>query len=169
MKIEIVKGVREDTLTATRDDGSVARCTFPKKGPIPHDAVHFYVERTFGFRRGFWGMVAGGVSPDDVGAIASAAGHASASKAHMPEEEIVELLQAERLVECFEAEIWGGPAELETLQDVADAGFAQSFVASVPLDQTRVDTVRSGLSDFSAAWMSLKTGHSLTLDWREAG
>ena len=114
-------------------------------------------------------MVAGGVSPDDVGAIASAAGHASASKAHMPEEEIVELLQAERLVECFEAEIWGGPAELETLQDVADAGFAQSFVASVPLDQTRVDTVRSGLSDFSAAWMSLKTGHSLTLDWREAG
>lgn len=169
MKIEIVKGLRDDTLTATRDDGSVARCTFPKKGPIPHDAVHFFVERAFGFRRGFWGMVAGGVSPDDVGAIASAAGHASASKAHVPGEEIVELLQAERLVECFEAEIWGGPAELGTLQSVADAGFAQSFVASVPLDQARVETVRSGLSGFSAAWMTLKTGQSLMLDWSEAG
>ncbi|WP_341197408.1 hypothetical protein [Hyphomonas chukchiensis] len=168
MKIEIVKGTREDRLTATRDDGSVAQCTFPKKGPVPHDAVHFFVERTFGFRRGFWGMVAGGVSPDDVGAIASAAGHASASKAHVPGEEIVELLQAERLVECFEAEIWGGPAELGTLQGVADAGFAQSFVPSVSLDQARVDAVRSGLSDFSAAWKALETGQSMRLDWREA-
>lgn len=46
--------------------------------------------------------------------LAKAAGHASASRARVPVNSIVELLQAERLVECFEAELWGGASDGDT-------------------------------------------------------
>src|SRR3954453_22084071 len=108
MQITITKGERGDRIDAIRADGSSVTTTFPHKGPIPHDAVHFYVESELGLDRGFWGMVASGKHPEEVQDIAKAGGHASASRGRAPDADIIELIQAERAVECFEADLWSG-------------------------------------------------------------
>ena len=46
MRVTIFKGQTDDRIEVRRDDGSVAESRFPKKGPVPHDAVHWIVEET---------------------------------------------------------------------------------------------------------------------------
>ena len=93
MKIVITKGRGSDAIAITRADGTRADTTLSQKGPVPHDAVHWFVERAFALDRGFWGMVAAGNHPEAVAGIAKDAGHASASRNRVPDASIVELLQ----------------------------------------------------------------------------
>jgi len=167
MRIEIVKGTRDDAVHVTRADGARAATRFPKKGPVPHDGVHVIIERALGMRRAFWGHVASGKHPEEIAALAAAAGHPSAKRAKAPDAAIVEMIQAERLVECFEAEIWGGPGELSVLQSVADAAMAQSLVPSVALSEAAVARIRADLADFTSTWRAMKTGETMRFDWPE--
>ncbi len=57
MEITITKGQGEDRIAIVHADGRRMDTTFPKKGFIPHDAVHLFVERELGLRQAFWGMV----------------------------------------------------------------------------------------------------------------
>ncbi|MCW1402199.1 hypothetical protein OKA06_07605 [Novosphingobium sp. MW5] len=93
MRIEITKGEKDDAIAVTRDDGSTAFTGFPKKGPVPHDGVHFFVEQELGLARGFWGMVSAGHHPEELAELAKAAGHASAKRFGDPDPAIIELLQ----------------------------------------------------------------------------
>lgn len=165
MRIEVTKGRSDDAIRIIRDDGLVAETRFPKKGPFPHDLVHAVVEDVLGLKAAFWGMIANGRHPDEIQALANAMGHASASKAHAPDPGIIQLIQAERLVECFEAEIWGGPAALDSLQSVADAAFAQSLVPRVELTAETVAEIRQRLAELQTDWMPLREGGTLTVDW----
>ncbi|MDP3458249.1 MAG: hypothetical protein Q8S09_03145 [Hyphomonas sp.] len=165
MRIEITKGKAEDFIRVTREDGTIAETRFPKKGPFPHDLVHAVVEDELGFRSAFWGMIAGGRHPEEIGALAASLGHASAAKAHDPDPSIIELIQAERLVECFEAEIWGGPAALEDLQAVADAAFSASRVPRVVLAPEKVTAIRERLAAFGRDWNGLPISGTLRCDW----
>jgi hypothetical protein len=79
LQITITKGAKTDWVEIARPDGAPTHFEFPKKGPVPHDAVHLFVETALGLTRGFWGMVADGGAPADIQDIAKAAGHASAS------------------------------------------------------------------------------------------
>src|SRR5437016_10106782 len=114
MEIRITKGTTSDRVEVRRSDGSRADTNFPKKGPIPHDVVHFFVESELGVVEGFWGMVASGRHPEEIQDVAKAAGHASASRASAPDPSIVPIVQAERIVECFEADLWGGGGDSQT-------------------------------------------------------
>ena len=165
MRIDIAKGTADDAIAITRADGSRAETRFPKKGPIPHDGVHVIVERALGFRRAFWGHVAGGRHPEEIAKLASEAGHPSAKRAREPDAAIVEMIQAERLVECFGAEVWGGPSALDVLQSVADAAMGQSKAPPVELTPAAVARIREDLGAFSTAWRALKVGESFSFDW----
>lgn len=165
MRIEITKGKTEDFIRITRANGAVAETRFPKKGPFPHDLVHVVVEDALELKQGFWGTIAGGRHPEDIQALAAALGHASASKAEVPDPSIIELIQAERLVECFEAEIWGGPAALEDLQSVADAAFSQSRVPRIVLTEAGVAAIRDRLARLSAEWTALPVGGKIACAW----
>lgn len=156
--IELTKGEREDATIVTRADGSTARFTFPKKGPIPHDCVHLIVEEALGFSRGFWGMIADGAAPEEVQRIAKAGGHASATRAQTPDPSIVQLIQAERLVECFEADFWGAPADLDTFRSVAAAGCAASFVPAPPLTDEAITAIRERIAQFATDWIAAPVG-----------
>jgi hypothetical protein len=167
MQITITKGASADSVTVERADGSRAGFGFPKKGPYPHDAYHFFVERELGMAAGFWGLVAGGMAPDDVQAMALAGGHASAKRAEVPDAAIVQLIQAERLVECFEAASWSGGADDASMMAMAEPGWAAGHVpppAGVP---ERLGMIRDGLDPFLAAWSALPEGGALTLEWPE--
>lgn len=167
MRIEITKDLKDDAIRIIRDDGSVAETRFPKKGPVPHDGVHAIVERGFGLKHAFWGLVAGGRHPEEIAAFSASLGHASAKRADVPGAAIVELVQSERLVECFEAEIWGGETELALLQDVADAAMAQSKAPRIALDANVIADVRRKLAAMTADWRAMKAGETMAFDWPE--
>lgn len=165
MEITITKGRLLDQIAITRADGSSAATTFPKKGPVPHDAVHWFVERALGLRQGFWGMVAGGLHPEAIAELAKAAGHASAKRAEVPEAAIVELLQAERLVECFEADLWGGGGAAADLIAVAETACGYSHVSLPALDMVAVERIREDLGQFARDWTAAPQGYVTVLEW----
>ena len=166
MRIEITKGHRDDAIRIIRADGSMAATRFPKKGPVPHDAVHYFVERGLGLDDAFWGKIAAGAHPEELAALAKAAGHASASRAGDPDASIVELLQAERLVEGFEAELWSGGDNDDALLAMVEAGCAASHVPLPVFDRSALGAARTALHAFAAEWVAAPVGHVVRLDWR---
>jgi hypothetical protein len=168
MQIEIIRGDKQDDIRIMRDDGSNAHTTFPKKGFFPHDAVHVVVEEELGLKNAFWGMIAQGRHPEEIAALAKDAGHASAKRAREPDPSIIELLQAERIVECFEAELWGAPSDLETLQGIIDAACASSFVPTIKLDEKIVATIRARLLALSKDWSATAIGGKMSFSWLAA-
>lgn len=153
MRVEITKGDRFDTIAIRRDDGSAAETRFPKKGPLPHDGIHYIVEDVLGLSDAFWGKVAGGRHPEDIQDLAKAAGHASAKRAQPPGPDIVELLQAERLVECVEARAWDAePGDPQTFISVAEAACHASHVSPPPLNVRVIAQLDDRVAALSAEW-----------------
>lgn len=168
MRIRITKCAREDRIDVERADGSSLTSSFPHKGPIPHDAVHFHVELGFGITDGFWGKVAAGYYPDEIAALARAAGHASASRRQTPDADFVAAIQAERLVECFEADLWsGGDGDVYTFIETANVACEHSFVPVLPLTREKIEQVRTALGAFRLQWQALAIGKGLELQWPE--
>ena len=164
MRITIIKGQEDDRIEICRDDGSEALTHFPKKGPIPHDFVHYAVEHGLGLRDGFLGKVAAGHHPEAIVELAKRGGHASASRAQQPVPEIIEMLQAERLVECFEADMWGG-GDNDSLRSMAEAGWEQSLVPRLALSDDAIDTIRRTIREFAERWSVMPVGERVELAW----
>lgn len=161
MRIRITKGRREDVIIVEREDGSSLTSSFPHKGPIPHDAVHLFVEDGLGITDGFWGKVARGHHPDEIAALAKAAGHASARRRRSPDAEFIGCIQAERLVECFEADLWnGGGGDFDTFIATASVACEHSFVPPVAIVPEQIDRIRRELAAFQSRWSSLSIGEA---------
>jgi hypothetical protein len=152
MDVTIIKGTSNDRISIIRSDGSHADTSFAKKGPFPHDVVHYAVEKHLGLASGFWGMVAAGHHPEELVEIAKMAGHASAKRAEVPQPHIVELLQAERIVECFEADMWGGGAEETMLLETIELACGYSHVPVPPMDGTSIAAIRDELAQLGNQW-----------------
>ena len=165
MRIDITKGRGEDFIAIERDDGSRVDTRFPHKGDVPHDAVHLFVERALGLRDAFWGQVARGIHPEAIAAMAKAGGHASSSRAETPDLAIVEMIQAERLVECFEADLWGGGGSHADLLAVAEAGCAASHVPMPAIEAATIGRIREEIARFAEAWRAAPVGHVARFDW----
>ena len=166
MEITITKGQSEDRIAIVHADGRRMDTTFPKKGFIPHDAVHLFVERELGLRQAFWGMVAAGRHPEEIAGIAKAAGHASASRNTVPDGSIVELLQAERIVECFEADQWSGSTSAaEDLIAMADVACNSSHIPLPTMDAAQVAAIQIGILSFANEWMAAPQGHVARFEW----
>lgn len=166
MEITITKGQSEDRIAICHADGRRVETTFPKKGFIPHDAVHVFVERELGLKTAFWGMVATGRHPEEIAGIAKEAGHASASRNTVPAASIVELLQAERLVECFEADQWSGSSgAVEDLIAMAEVACTSSHVPLPAMKAAQVAAIRAEIIAFARNWVAAPVGHVARFDW----
>lgn len=165
MEIVFIKGMDKDYINAIRDDGTVVKTTFPKKGSYPHDAVHVIVEKHFGLCNGFWGIVAKGMAPEDVGALAKECGHASSKRADIPNEDIHDLLVAERAVECFEAEMWSEPSNINTFKSVLEAACTSSHVSLPNISDQVILDVRKTLETSFVEWKNLAIGEHMTMQW----
>lgn len=151
--VAITREGREDLVVITRADGEVDRFRFPAKGPLPHDGVHHVVESVMELREAFWGRIAAGQSPEDIQRIAHAGGHASAKRAIRPAVAIIEMIQAERLVECLEADAWGGEqGDFTTFREVYAAACAQGCVDPLPLDADVLARLRRGMAILARQW-----------------
>ena len=136
MQVRFTRGRDRGFIEARRADGTTARTT-----------------------------IARGATPAEIAAIAKAGGHASSARAAEPAAEITELLQAERLVECFEAEMWSGCAGDATFRSILDAACSQSKLVSPRLTDANIGEIRSELSQKLEAWLAPAVGESLTLAW----
>jgi hypothetical protein len=165
MFVTITKGHDRDHIRCLRDDGSVCETTFGKKGPLPHDAIHLIVESEVGLNWGFWGLVAAGVTPDDVAEMAKTGGHASASRASIPDPNIVQLLQAERLVECFEAVSWSAPVDHDQFRAMVQTACAASHVTPPPLSDDVIASVNDQILALALGWTSAESGYAVERSW----
>ena len=165
VRITIVKGRTDDKIEIRRDNGSEAVTNLPHKGPIPHDFVHYAVERGLGLRDAFWGKVAAGHHPESIADMAKRGGHPSASRAAEPDPAIVEMVQSERLVECFEADAWSGGGDDATLVAMAQAGWSQSLVPPLDLGEGEIEFIRRDIRAFQERWAAMPVGAKVELTW----
>jgi hypothetical protein len=167
MRIELTKGPTSDRIDIRRSDGSTACTSFPHKGPVPHDVVHFFVELELGIQMGFWGLVAHGHDPEEIAAMAKVAGHASAKRRREPDPSFVPAIQAERIVECFEADLWAPGSDAATFREAAFTACDQSLVPRVAIEPEKISRIRHQLAAFRRRWEVLPFGSSCTLEWPE--
>lgn len=167
MRIEIIRTNCGQAIEIARDDGSRGRFSIPAKGPLPHDAVHYCVESTLGMRNAFWGSIAAGADPSEIEQRAKQGGHASSKRAEPPDAALIELLQAERLVECFEAESWSGGEDDEGISTMAEAGWRASHVPPLALSAAQIAEIRRRLAAIAAEWRTTGQGEAMVLDWHQ--
>lgn len=156
MRVRFTKGpvaAKADRLTCEREDGTSTTGGMPRQGILPHDAIHYVVESTLGWRDAFFGRVARGLALEP--AARNAPG-APVDWATAPE-----ALQSESLVECLQAEQWGGAADPETFLATLAVTCSRRGVAPPALTSDDLRRVRQALREFGAAWRPLPAGGTL--------
>jgi hypothetical protein len=146
MKLTFTKGAGKfDFMEVVRADRTTERVDCPKQRIIPHDMVHYAVERTLA-KRGFLGRVKDG----------EAAGF------KMKAEE--ESDSIERLVEVFQGDAWssGNTPASEMIELYAVTCSARRCPA-LPVDEKAIEEVREAISTLSRQWEVVAVGESLTL------
>ena len=134
-----------DDLAIERRDGPPESIRCPKQGILPHDMVHFAVESTLA-RRGFLSLVADG----EAAGFTAGGGDAEES--------------VERLVECLQAEMWGGRVSAEDLLATYELACAARGPPAAPVSAADVENIRARLDDLSARWEALPLNASLTVE-----
>lgn len=136
-----------DRLDLIRADGSRETITCPKQRIIPHDMVHYAVERELAVR-GFIGRVAAG----------EAAGFRMEAE---PESDSVE-----RLVEVFQGDGWsGGTSDAQALRDLYAVTCDARGCPALPLDAALITAIRQRIAALTEQWDAIPVGGTLTLDF----
>jgi len=136
---------KHDDLAIERADGSSETIRCPKQGIIPHDMVHFAVESVLA-HQGFLSLVAGG----EALAFTTTGGDS---------EEAIE-----RLVECFQAEMWGGRVSAADLLATYALACEARGHAAAPIAVDDVEIVRARLDELTDSWAAVPVNGSLTLE-----
>jgi hypothetical protein len=143
---------RDDGVTYWLDGG-------PVTADLPHDLVHFTVERTLGIADGIWGAIAGGV-------VFRSMTHVSGRRPPHAAERSAELIRAHRQ-SLQRAELIGGFVERVAHGEVgADA--ARRYFSTAPeisLDLAALRGAVDALRDAEARWRALPVGGQLTCHW----
>lgn len=151
-----------DWMEFIRSDRTITRCPMPKQGILPHDLVHYVVEHTLNMSHGFYGIIATGVG------FPKSAPPWDADEFEI--DDLTEALQAESLVECFQAEMWNGFQPSENFLEILDITCHQRHV-SRPAQATdaNLHIVRLRLQHFTKTWDALPVGQALDVDatWLE--
>lgn len=145
MELKFVKrSGKYDELTILRDEGASETIPCPKQGIIPHDIVHYAVESVLA-HGGFLSLLKDGQAADFT------AGGGDNETA------------VERLVEAFQAEMWGGRVSaadlLATYRHACDA----RGHGSVPISGNDVEAIRVRLDELTARWAALAVNEGLSL------
>lgn len=144
---------RADTLTCVRLDSTTTTGEMPRQGILPHDAFHFVVESTLDWRDAFFGTIARGATLDHIEAKLHGQ-NAGWSK-------MTQALQSESLVECLQAEQWGGAADPATFAETLVITCRRRGVPPPDITAGELELVRTALRDFGALWRPLAAGASL--------
>jgi hypothetical protein len=157
MLIRFTKGpiaAQSDMLTCVRPDGSTTDCHLKRQGILPHEAFHFVIESALGWHDALFGQLARGSTLAEISA-----------KLHGQQREWTKDTQgrqAESMVECLEAEQWGGANDPATFAEMLVLACRRRGVPPPDITPEEIDRVRAKLREFGAAWRPLAPG-----DWIE--
>jgi hypothetical protein len=133
-----------DDLVITRSNGVPETIACPKQGIIPHDMVHYAVESVLA-HRGFLSLVKDG----------SAASFAATGG---DSEEAIE-----RLVETFQAEMWGGRVRVADLIATYEHACAARAHGVAPVTPDAIEAIRLRLDELTKQWSELAPGEPMQL------
>lgn len=142
-----------DTLTCVRPDGSTTWSEMPRQGILPHEAFHFVVESTLDWHDAFFGRIARGENISDVTA-----------RLHNPKIESsknAQAVQCEALIECLQADQWGGASDPVTFAEKLITTCRRRHVPPPDINAEELTLVRTALREFGATWRPLPPGQSL--------
>ena len=134
-----------DDLVIERPDRSPEAIRCPKQGIIPHDMVHYAIESTLA-HRGFLGLVADG----EAAAFTTQGGDS---------EEAIE-----RLVEIFQAEMWGGRVPAEDLLATYEHACQAKGHGMAPVSVDEVQKIRARLDELTEKWSVVGVNQSLAVE-----
>jgi hypothetical protein len=137
---------KNDALAIEREGHEVETIACPKQGIIPHDMVHYAVESTLA-HHGFLSLVADGQSAN----FAAIGGDAEDA--------------IERLVETFQAELWGGRVPAAELVATYEHACRSRGHAVAPVSVADVEAVRARLDALAAEWAEVPTNGSISLEF----
>jgi hypothetical protein len=151
-----------------RDDGVIYRVrgNGQRCGPdLPHDLVHFVVERALGITGGFWGSIAAGAVFSSMSHISGRRRpHAAAISKTIKREHSREIGYAELMV-------WLVEQIADNQDDTAIRRLTARALATLPPPYPEPDAIRPALTalhEAKARWQALRTGEELELTWRAA-
>ncbi len=144
---------KADTLACVRPDGSSTRGEMPRQGILPHAAFHFVIETALDWRDAFFGQISAGASFDQV--VVKLHGEKIAGLKN------IQARQSESLVECLQAEQWGGAADPVTFAETLLITCRHRGVPAPDLNDAELAGLRVALREFGAAWRPLQPGQSL--------
>lgn len=153
-----------------RDDGAVYRLYGAKAGSrLPHDIMHFVVERELRITDGTWGSIAAGLIFDSME-------HVSGRRPPHPRERSKELLadfrQRQPRAELL-ANLVGHVAALDHPSDLEILDLAATKLAVLPdpgadLDPAQIAAAAQALQVEAARWARLRIGEALSYEWPRA-
>ena len=147
MQLSFVKRTgKNDELTIVRNTGVVETIACPKQRIIPHDMGHYAVESILG-HQGFLSLV-----EDGAAANFAAIGGDSAEA-------------IERLVETFQAEMWGGRVSAIDLLATYEHACAARCHPVVAVSVADVTAIRERLDELTELWTSLPVNEALTFEF----
>ena len=156
MHVRFTKGSpasRADLLICVRPDGTSTGAELARQGILPHEAFHFVIESTLGWHDAFFGEVARGAELTQATARLHGQRHTWTK--------MTQALQSEVLVECLQAEQWGGPTDPATFAERLVLTCRRFGVPPPDITPDELDRVRETLREFGAAWRPLLPGASL--------
>jgi len=154
-----------------RDDGAVYRLYGGPAGPrLPHDIMHFVVERELHIGDGIWGGIAAGIVFDTMQYVSGRRpAHARERSTERPASFGQRGLRAEVLasfVECVAGLDHPSDTQIMTL---AAAKLTVLPDAGADVEPTAVAAAAQALQVEAARWARLRVGEELSYDWpREA-
>jgi hypothetical protein len=142
-----------DLLTCVRPDGTSTSGELARQGILPHEAFHFVIESTLSWWDAFYGHVARG---DSIERTTQRLHRASADWTKLTQAQ-----QCEALIECLQAEQWGGATDPAAFAEKLVLTCRRRGVAPPDITADELDRVRHALREFGAAWRPLGPGQVL--------
>ncbi|MFD1105154.1 hypothetical protein [Sphingobium olei] len=140
------RGGKFDELAVHRPGRASETIQCPKQGIIPHDMVHYAVESTLA-HSGFLSLVRNGAAAD----LTTMGGDS---------EEAIE-----RLVETFQAEMWGGRVPAEELIATYEHACDARGHGALPVAVADIDAIRLRLDELTTQWSALAVNDAMTLSF----
>lgn len=148
MQLRFTKGSgKTDLLDIVRSGGAVERIECPKQQIIPHDMVHYAVEKVMQ-ERGFLGRVAAG---EAVTFTMEAAAESDG---------------IERLVEVIQGDGWsGGASDPADMIDLYRVTCEARSCPMLPIDAATIEEIRGTIAELTTEWKAVPTGGVMELSF----
>lgn len=144
-------------LICTRDDGSRSESLFPNKRAIPHELIHYVVEKTLGLHTAFYGLVASGAAI----AYHEEHNHPLIGK----HQDITQNGQSELLVEAIQTAAFEHGGSVEKFYSVVEGLFASRKIPMPQVNARQLRAIYDELQQYQHQWLSIDCNHQLDVNF----